>query len=387
MSFVLIMKWSSRMTYDLSRLDNKSLMHSLSSLVRKQNQTCAVVLAHLGEVDARRLYLEQACSSMFVYCTQRLHLSEPAAYKRIQAARLARRFPVILERLAKSEIHLSAITLLSPILTESNHLALLDQARHQSKRQVEQLVAGQRPKPEVPTQIRVVPQPSDRLAQALELRDASHVTGEPGVVSRAELSTARSLRVRDPQFSQTTPLGMKRFHLQLTVEERFQNKLAQAQALLRHRNPHGDLAETLERGLDALLVQLKKERFAVGSKSRTKQAAEKDTPASAQQSLAAESVEPSPGSAGFDKNQVRTRHIPSEIKRQVYERDGMRCTYRASNGRRCAETGMLELHHVQAFALGGGHEPDNIAVFCRAHNQHAGRQLFGEWVGSARPQG
>jgi hypothetical protein len=34
------------------------------------------LLALLMELDARRLYLGEGCSSLFTYCTQVLHLSE-----------------------------------------------------------------------------------------------------------------------------------------------------------------------------------------------------------------------------------------------------------------------------------------------------------------------
>ena len=37
--------------------------------------------------------------SMFVYCTDVLHLCDGAAYNRIHAARIAKKYPVILERL------------------------------------------------------------------------------------------------------------------------------------------------------------------------------------------------------------------------------------------------------------------------------------------------
>ena len=57
------------------------------------------------ELDTRRLYLAEGCAGrLFAYCTQVLHLSEHAAYHRIQAARAARRFPVILERLAEGAV-------------------------------------------------------------------------------------------------------------------------------------------------------------------------------------------------------------------------------------------------------------------------------------------
>jgi hypothetical protein len=51
-------------------------------------------LALLAQVDRRRLYLGLDYSSLFAYCTQVLHLSEPAAYSRITAARAAAKWPL-----------------------------------------------------------------------------------------------------------------------------------------------------------------------------------------------------------------------------------------------------------------------------------------------------
>ena len=88
---------------------------------------------------------------------QVLHFSEHAAYLRIEAARAARRFPVILDRLADGSVHLTAVGLLAPHLTLANHAELLDAARHKSKREVEQLVAHVRPQQDVPSLVRKLP--------------------------------------------------------------------------------------------------------------------------------------------------------------------------------------------------------------------------------------
>ena len=48
------------------------------------------------------------------------------------------------------------------------------------------------------------------------------------------------------------------------------DKLRQAQGLLRHRVPHGDLAAVLERALDLLIEDVKKERFAVAGSPGTR---------------------------------------------------------------------------------------------------------------------
>ena len=109
------------------------------------------------EVDSRKLYAGQGYASLFTYCVQALHLSEHAAYLRIEAARLTRRFPAILEKLRDGSLHLTAVSLLGPHLTPENYVALLDEARHKSKREVEQLIARLRPLPDVPAAIRKLP--------------------------------------------------------------------------------------------------------------------------------------------------------------------------------------------------------------------------------------
>ena len=102
------------------------------------------------ELDARRLYLGDGYSSLFTYCTQALHLAEGAAYNRIEAARVARRFPAILTALEEGALTLTAVRLLAPHLTTANHEAVLASARYKGKRDIEQLVAALHPRPPVP---------------------------------------------------------------------------------------------------------------------------------------------------------------------------------------------------------------------------------------------
>src|SRR5882672_2196791 len=64
------------------------------------------------------------------------------------------------------------------------------------------------------------------------------------------------------------PLTEETFKVQFTASRAFRDKLRQAQDLLRHRVPDGDLAAVLERALDLLIEDVKKERFAVGRKAR-----------------------------------------------------------------------------------------------------------------------
>jgi hypothetical protein len=95
------------------------------------------------------------------------------------------------------------------------------------------------------------------------------------------------------------PLAEEKYKVQFTATRELRDKLRQAQDLLGHRIPDGDLACIVDKALDLLIAQVKKERFAVGRKPRQKSvAAVKETP---------------------------SRHIPDPIRREVYERDGGRC--------------------------------------------------------------
>ena len=110
-------------------LSDEELVRNLESAVARERGATVQLIALLAEMDVRRLFLEQGHSSLFVYCTKCLHLSEHAAYGRIEAARAARKFPSILDKLADGSITLTTICLLSNHLTENNHERLLEAAR------------------------------------------------------------------------------------------------------------------------------------------------------------------------------------------------------------------------------------------------------------------
>src|SRR6267143_3812820 len=103
--------------YSLTHLSDTVLLRDLLALVTRDRLITATLLAHIAEVDARRLYIPAGYSSMHAFCVDELRLSEDAASKRIQAAWAARRFPALLYALAEGRLHLAAVCLLAPHLT------------------------------------------------------------------------------------------------------------------------------------------------------------------------------------------------------------------------------------------------------------------------------
>ena len=178
---------------DLNSLSDDDLLLRLSRLTGQSRHVTADLVAHIGEVDRRRLFAREATSSMFAYCTQVLHLSESAAYVRIAVARAARTYPILLEMLRDGRLHLTAIKTIAPLLLDAaddaQRAEILRCATHKSKREIERLVASLRPQPDVPSTMRKLPKrrgrsSPDPASQLVPERVASTPRVDPGGTPR-----------------------------------------------------------------------------------------------------------------------------------------------------------------------------------------------------------
>ena len=144
----------------IQKLSDDELLNRLSALLRESRRVESELVAHIAEVDQRRLYAREAFPSMFAYCTEALNMSEAEAYLRIRVARASRRHPELLKMLEDGRIHLTGAAKLSPYLTEANRDTVLPRAAHKTKAKIEELVAEVAPKPDVPSKIRKLPAPA-----------------------------------------------------------------------------------------------------------------------------------------------------------------------------------------------------------------------------------
>ena len=161
-------------------------------------------MAHIGEVDGRRLYAREASPSMFAYCTEVLHLSEAEAYLRITAARAAREHPMLLDMLVDGRLHLSGIARLVPHLSRENRDALLKRAAHRSKRQMLELVAEIAPRADTPAVLRKLPREEGPARTRAPAPSGPGGGGGPGALSgQSSFSGSRRRTTR----CRTSPRG------------------------------------------------------------------------------------------------------------------------------------------------------------------------------------
>ncbi|HET9234460.1 MAG TPA: hypothetical protein VFP10_09995, partial [Candidatus Eisenbacteria bacterium] len=163
--------------YSLSHLSDAVLLRDLDTLIAQECVTIADVLAHIAEVDARKLYAPAGYRSMFAYCVAVLRFSEDAAGKRIHAARTARQYPVLFKALAEGRLHMTAVCLLAPHLTRKNIGELVEEATYRTKSEIENFLAARYP---LPTPPRRTPSAQCELAPELGPRVSEEDPGLPG---------------------------------------------------------------------------------------------------------------------------------------------------------------------------------------------------------------
>ncbi len=147
--------------------------------------------------------------------------------------------------------------------------------------------------------------------------------------------------------SRVEPLSSERYRVQFTADRELQDKLDLVTDLMVHRNPGRDLAPIVQQALDLLIEKLKKERFAATSRPRRSTRSAK------------------PG------------RVTNASKREVTARDGLQCSFVDEHGKRCQARGMLEFDHRHPRGQGGGSEPENLRILCRAHNQYLAELAYG----------
>lgn len=331
----------------VSALSNHELLAETARVVSVERTATAQLIALLAEVDRRELYLAEGYSSMFVYCTQVLHLSEGAAYDRIEAARASQWHPSVLQRLMDGAVTLTAVRLLAPHVTTDNCDALLEAARHKSKREILHLVACIAPQPDVASSVRRLP-----VARSVETTSSALPLCSDAQPDEPAAAFATAGLLRGPVSAQrpravVAPLAPERYLIKVTISREAHEQLRRAQDLLRHALPTGDPAAIVERALAVLVDQLERRRLA-------------------------KSVAP----RSTVRAVANSRRVPASIRRLVWDRDAGQCAFVGAHGR-CPETGFLEFHHVVPYAAGGQTSVENLALRCRAHNAYEGVKHFG----------
>ena len=361
---------------DIAGLPSGELTSRLYSLRAAERQLLVEFLAYLGELDARKVFLELGFKSTFAFCTDHLGLTRSSAYRRMTAARLMVRFPVVAEYLADGRLGLTTLVELREVLSEEAPASVLDRAAGRTEDEVRVLVAALNPRPAPADLLRRLPERPRVTASsaAPELPAVTASSAAPELMASAPVGAAGSgpsgpaplfpgdvkklpeLDRGRARSARIEPISEQLRVLRMTVGREFVQDLEAVRDALSHQIPDRGLEAVLHECIRRTLREVARRRTGV-DKARTKVAAE------------------SP--------KARGRNIPAAVRMAVWRRDQGSCAFVSADGRRCGSTYQLELHHVQAFAKGGPATEENISLRCSGHNRLHADKDFGadRWHG------
>ena len=426
-------------------LSDRALLRQTSILVRHERHLQGAIIDHLAEIEARRLFLQRGCSSLFDYAVRELGYSDPAAARRIGAVRLCADQPGARERLRDGSLTLSAAAELQWAFDRQRRRGSIAGTASTAPAGAVApwaAAAGADLPRSAPTEApalgsgavalapaKVAPA-ADPVADAARVAPPSHSEPAPPLVLDAagrqklveEASGKSTRQVRrmladlDPELAppadRVRPLGDGRYELKAIVDTDCQQGLEQLRGLLSHVDPRMTMGQLVGRIVQEALERHDPSRPPRRARagSRAEQGESQPVPAAKEQTApepghaitvqdeailagptptAEQARHPTPTSAPSPTRQEATdrrtaagtkpagaatpkpygtgRAIPAAVRRQVWQRDGGRCSYLdRQTGRRCNSRRLIEIDHILPYALGGGADPPNLRLLCGA---------------------
>ncbi len=260
---------------NLKNLSDQELILNTKNLLKKEEELVVFVIAHLDEIERRRLYADFGYGSLWDYATKELGYSENQAYRRINAMRLSQKIPEIKKGLASGELKLSTVNLASQFLKEApscNGLEIIKEIKGLGKEETRKHFKEKK----------------------LEMNISNNPSPKKVVVNNLDDETVR---------------------LHLTLKKTTALKLKKLQGLMAHKKTKLSTEDLLDQMLDEAIKKAEAEKFA--QRQTAKSSAKFSKKTSAKQVTEKKEKVVSP--------ENRSRYIPATIKREVYQNANGKC--------------------------------------------------------------
>ncbi len=290
----------------ITKLNNQELHLEVKNLASQERKLTEKILWHIAEVDARKLYLGMAYSSLFEYLTKEIGYTAGSAQRRIDAARLLLKLPEVADKIKEGSLNLGQISKLQCV-------------QRQFKKESGLAVSL--------TEQRVLLQ--DLENKSLEQTDlilAKHFNLDVKTHETKQIQKDESVRI------------------ELTFSKAEMAILQKAQELLSNQTGGS---------LKATILKLAKKSL------KAKQNMRSDATISATLAVNLPLA-----------NAKSARYVPAAVKRSIFTRDKhCQFTDRNTN-KICGSKYFLEIDHVVPKHQNGSNELENLRLLCASHNKY-----------------
>ena len=285
-----------------------SELHLQAVELSKNYQSCeAKLLDVLIKIDQNKIYLSLGLPSLFQYCVDALKLSEAQSYSFMTVCRKSKDIPELKSEIQSGRLSLSKARRIVPVLTKENHQVWIEKAKNLPKAELEREVAKISP---------------------------------------------YSIKMKE----QARAIGENHIRLKLEIDETIWKDIKRAQVLLMNKRRKSlDLEGTLKELVESFLI--KNDPLRIQKFTRENSMSKEN-----------QSITPIERDRARGK-QVTKRYLSRSLRREIFQRDQGKCSFKGINGKICGSQSFLEIHHIKPWSLGGTHDPQNLQSLCSAHHR------------------
>lgn len=130
----------------LTHLSDKQLLNDTLFWSNEERAATSKLLWHLKEIDERRLYSIQRCSSLFDYCLRILKYSEGQASRRVSACRLLKQLPELIVDIENGDLNLTQLNMARQFFRDENindpdkKKEILDKLKNKTTRETDRVL-------------------------------------------------------------------------------------------------------------------------------------------------------------------------------------------------------------------------------------------------------
>jgi 5-methylcytosine-specific restriction endonuclease McrA len=338
----------------LLKLSDADFHHQFELVTSIEHSSTMKVLHLINDLDRRKSYLDLGYSSVLDYCVRKIGYSRSAAGRRIQAARCGRRYPEVFEMLRTGELKFGVAAMIEPFLTDDNKDEILGRARGASHRDVERILSEFRPPVALRDRLQYVQVPAP----------------QPRNIDTA-LFERQLARIAPEVWRDRVPTEQKVF-VQFLADEEFL-KLFEEVRLLMGRGEEASFADVMK----ATLIEYR-DRHSPAARQARREAKKGATSPDSRRRECKDATKSRRTSTGG--RATSSRHIPDDVRDEVFVRDKGQCSFVAADGTQCQCKKGLQVDHMVPYAADGTHELSNLRLLCGAHNRLAAEQTLGKHI-------
>ncbi len=315
------------MRTEIKKLNNQELHLEVKNLASQERKLTEKILWHIAEVDARKLYLGMAFSSLFDYLTKSIGYTAGSAQRRIDAARLLQKLPEVADKIKEGTLNLGQISKLQCVQRqfkkESGAVVSLNEQRD------------------------LIKNLENKSLEQTDLILAQHFNLAVKTYESKKIQKDESVRI------------------ELTFSKEEMLILQRAQELMSNQTGGGLKATILQLAQKSLKTSVKQlhQKCAKISCSEEQKPQRRTTPAATvavKRSSLRSHINPT----------LATRYIPAEIKRIIFKRD-QHCQFKDRNNNKiCGSKYFLEVDHIIPKCKNGSNELENLRLHCANHNKY-----------------